>query len=234
MLTEVYGMLQEERQEETAKTIRRALQFTRAQQTKAKRHPGEKGGWRYLRPSLHHFDADISVSSWQLMFYRSARNAEFEVPKESIDEALAYIRRGFDPRQGTFSYDLPAGGSLATRGVAGGAIVSLALGGEHQSDAARQAGDWVLQQSFQRYNSGPGPYHYGAYYCSQGMFQLGGNYWREFFPPLAETLTRHQSADGSWDPENDHNGDYFRRTYTTSLAVLALTPAYQLLPIFQR
>jgi hypothetical protein len=66
------------------------------------------------------------------------------------------------------------------------------------------------------------------------MFQLGGDYWRRFFPPLAETLTRHQSEDGSWDPENDNNGDYFGRTYTTSLAVLALTPAYQLLPIFQR
>jgi len=234
MLTEVYGMLDESQQEATAATIRRALEFTRAQQTRTKRHPGEKGGWRYLRPSQHRFDADISVSSWQLMFYRSARNAEFDVPKEYIDEALAYIRRGFDRNQGTFGYDLPAGGSLATRGVAGGAIVSLALGGEYQSDAAKQAGDWVLQQSFRQYNRGPGPYHYGAYYCSQGMFQLGGDYWRQFFPELSETLTDNQSPDGSWEPEGDHNGDYFGRTYTTSLAVLALTPAYQLLPIFQR
>lgn len=234
MLTEVYGMVSGAQQEQIALTIRRALEFTRLQQTKPRRNPREKGGWRYLRPRQG-WDADISVSSWQLMFYRSARNAEFEVPKEFIDEALEYIRRGFDDRQGTFTYNLPGGANLATRGVAGGAIVSLALGGEHQTEIARRAGDWILRQSFDRYNSGVGPYHYGAYYCSQGMFQLGGEYWRQFFPPLADTLVEHQSQrDGSWETENDHNGDYFGHCYTTSLAVLALTPAYQLLPIFQR
>jgi hypothetical protein len=167
------------------------------------------------------------------MFYRSARNAEFEVSKECVDEALGYIRRGFDAQQGTFTYNLPGGANLATRGTAGGAIVSLSLGGEHQSEIALRAGDWVLQQSFEQYNRGIA-YHYGAYYCSQAMFQLGGDYWQQFFPPLAEVLMDNQSSDGSWDTENDHNGDYFGRSYTTSLAVLALTPAYQLLPIYQR
>jgi hypothetical protein len=66
------------------------------------------------------------------------------------------------------------------------------------------------------------------------MFQLGGDYWRRFFPPLAETLLAHQGTDGSWEPEGDHNGDYFGRSYTTALSILALTPAYQLLPIYQR
>jgi hypothetical protein len=233
MLTEVYGMVSGTRQEQIAAAIRRALEFTRAQQTKPRSNPLEKGGWRYLRPRQN-WDADISVSSWQLMFYRSARNAEFDVPKEFIDDALGYIRRGFDPSQETYVYDFPGGANRATCGVAGGAIVSLALGGEHQSEAARHAADWVLQQPFDRYNNGWGPYHYGAYYCSQGMFQLGGDYWRQFFPPLAKALTENQSPDGSWEPENDTNGDYFGRCYTTSLSVLALTPAYQLLPIFQR
>lgn len=233
LLAEVYGMAPGARQEKLAAGIRRALAFTRAQQTKPRANPREKGGWRYLRPRQG-WDADISVSSWQLMFYRSARNAEFDVPKSHVDEAMDYIRAGFDPRQGTFTYDRPGGATLATRGVAGGAIVSLALGGEHQSDLARRAGDWILKQSFNQYNRGIGPYHYGAYYCSQGMFQLGGDYWRRFFPPLAETLLAHQGQDGSWDPEGDHNGDYFGRSYTTALSILALTPAYQLLPIYQR
>jgi hypothetical protein len=232
MLTEVYGMLSGPRQEQAADAIRRALRFSRREQTKPRRHAGEQGGWRYLRP-LPSGDADISMSSWQLMFYRSARNAEFDVPTAYVDEALAYIRRGFDHSQRTFTYNLPGGRNRATLGVAGGGIVSLALGGEHQTDAARQAGDWVLTQSFDRYNVGQSPYHYGAYYCSQAMFQLGGEYWLRFYPPLAETLIQNQSSDGSWEPENDKGGS-FGRSYTTSLAVLALTPAYQLLPIFQR
>lgn len=232
MLTEVYGMLSEDRAALTSTVITRALKFTREQQTKPRRFAGEAGGVRYLRPRQG-WEADISVTSWQLMFYRSARNAGFEVPVLYVDEAMGYIRRGFDPHQHTFTYNLPGGANLATRGVAGGAIVSLALGGEHNSDIARAAGDWLLLHHFRDYNSGPGPYHYGAYYASQGMCQLGGDYWKRFFPPLAKTLLANQSPDGSWDVENDHNGDYFGRTYTTSLSILALTPAYQLLPIYQ-
>ena len=233
MLTEVYGMLPETRAERVAETISLALKFTRTQQTKPKTHPGEAGGWRYLRPRQG-WDADISVTSWQLMFYRSAKNAGFEVPVAYVDEAMSYIRRGFDPNQRAFTYDLPGGANLATRGVVGGAIVSLALGGEHQSENAQRGGDWILKHPFQRYNQGQGPYHYGAYYCSQAMFQLGGDYWKRFFPALSETLVANQAKDGSWEIENEHNGDYFGRSYTTSLAILALTPAYQLLPIYQR
>lgn len=87
---------------------------------------------------------------------------------------------------------------------------------------------------FQQYNQGRGPYHYGAYYCSQAMFQLGGDYWKKFFPGLVDVLIANQAKDGSWERENENNGDYFGRPYTTSLAILALTPAYQLLPIYQR
>lgn len=233
MLSEVYGMLSGQRAQETRQTIDLAIRFSRAQQTKPRGNPNEQGGWRYLRPRQG-WDADISVSSWHLMFYRSAKNNGFDVPVEYVDDAMAYIRRGFDPRQKTFAYNLPGGAHLATRGVVGGAIVSLSLGGEHHTDIAKQAGDWILKQSFRKYNQGTGPYHYGAYYCSQAMWQLGGEHWKQFFPPLAGTLLANQAENGSWDPENDNNGDYFGRTYTTSLAVLALTPANQLLPIYQR
>jgi hypothetical protein len=233
MLSEVYGMLSGERAKAAKLVITRALQFTRSQQAVTRANPDEQGGWRYLRPRQG-WDADISVTSWQLMFYRSASNAGFDVPATCVDEARGYIRRGFDQRQSAYTYNLPGGAHLATRGVVGGAIVSLALGGEHQSENIQKAADWILRASFRKYNQGIGPYHYGAYYCSQAMCQLGGKHWQDFFPPLAETLMANQAEDGSWDIERDNNGDYFGHTYTTSLAVLALTPAYQLLPIYQR
>lgn len=233
MLTEVYGMLSDERAATTGKTIVKAIEFSRKQQTKPKVHPGEAGGWRYIRPRQN-WEADISVTAWQIMFYRSAKNGGFEVPAIYVDEAMGYIRRGFDPQQNAYCYNYPGGARLATRGVVGGAIVSLALGGEHDSEQARHAAEWVLRQRFNRYNQGAGPYHYGAYYCSQAMFQLGGTYWKGYFPELSQTLVAHQKRDGAWERENDHNGEYFGQTYTTSLAILALTPAYQLLPIYQR
>jgi hypothetical protein len=102
---------------------------------------------------------------------------------------------------------------------------------------ARRAGDFILTQSFDVYNLGDrsiGPYHYGAYYCSQAMFQLGGKYWRQFFPRLMTKLVDNQNPDGSWQHENEFNGNTFGQTYTTAISVLALTPPYQLLPIYQR
>ena len=233
MLTEVYGMLSNERAAMTGKAILKAIAFSRIQQTKPKVHPGEAGGWRYIRPRQN-WEADISVTAWQIMFYRSAKNGGFDVPAAYVDEAMGYIRRGFDAQQNAYVYNFSGDARLATRGVVGGAIVSLALGGEHDSEQARRAAEWVLKQRFHRYNQGAGPYHYGAYYCSQAMFQLGGDYWKRYFPELSQTLVANQRKDGAWDRENDHNGDYFGQTYTTSLAILALTPAYQLLPIYQR
>jgi hypothetical protein len=65
------------------------------------------------------------------------------------------------------------------------------------------------------------------------MAQLGGHYWRQSFPTLAKTLLDAQSPDGSWLAESGEDGIY-GSAYPTALSVLTLTPAYQLLPIYQR
>jgi hypothetical protein len=168
------------------------------------------------------------------MFLRSARNAEFEVPEQFIDDAMDYVRGCFDDMQSTFIYaeaeNRPSGG------IVGGGILSMALGGEHQSPIARLAGDWILANRHRPYN-GPGMhgmdrYHYSTYYCSQAMFQLGGDYWARFYPDMLDTLLRNQRSDGSWEPEAMMDGSY-GNAYTTALAILALTPPYQLLPLYQ-
>ncbi|MBX3437288.1 MAG: terpene cyclase/mutase family protein [Planctomycetaceae bacterium] len=233
MLCEAYGMCGEEQDAQIRTAVESGLVFMRRQQLKPKRRAVDHGGVRYIHPRTT-IDADLSVTSWQIMFMRSALNAGFEVPREHVDEAVAYVKRCYDERQRTFLYGHSPQDAQPTRGVAGGGIVCLSLSGEHDSEMARSAGRWILQQSFDRYNQGAGPYHYGAYYCSQGMFQLGGEYWDEFYPRLVQALARFQRSDGSWDVENDFNGNTFGNCYTTALCVLALTPPYQLLPIYQR
>lgn len=233
MLGEVYGMTAPRLRDRIKTAIPKGLQFLRRMQQRPKRNPEEAGGWRYIRPRQA-IDADLSVTSWQLMYMRSARNAEFDVPKEWIDDAMGYIRRCFDHHRKTFAYSTHRSYGLVTPGIVGGGIVSLSLGGEHNTEIAQLAGKHVLSYSFARYNTASFPYHYGAYYCSQAMYQLGGEYWKTFYPHLAHELRAHQNGDGSWERENFNNGDYFGRSYTTALSVLALTPAYQLLPIYQR
>jgi hypothetical protein len=237
MLSEVYGMTDESRRGRVAAAISQAVKFTQERQRAPKRHPRDLGGWRYLgNLSGVRNDADMSVTSWQLLFLRSARNAEFEVPKEFIDEAMGYVRRSFEADEGGFSYCRVNPGHHINRAIVGSGILSLSLGGEHQSAMARAGGDWLLEHDFDRYNESRLPeerYHYSAYYCSQAMFQLGGDYWSQFFPPFMRTLIANQQADGSWERESSHDGRY-GNSYTTALVILSLTPPYQLLPIYQR
>jgi hypothetical protein len=111
------------------------------------------------------------------------------------------------------------------------------MGGKHGTDKAHKAGDWLLAHPFTAYGvtvGGRGDrFHYSAYYCSQAMLQLGGHYWKSFFPPLVRTLVANQTSNGSWMPETGEDA-MFGGAYTTALGVLALTPPFQLLPIYQR
>lgn len=236
MLTEAYGMTDRARAAKLKPAILRALDFTRSNQAIQKSDPGDQGGWRYLSENGLD-DSDLSVTSWQLMFLRSARNAEFDVPKPFIDEAVAYVLRCWDENQGVFYYKKAGNESRWSRGMVGAGILSLALSGQHDTAIAQRAGDWLVNRPFRSFAEQVGNgdrFFYSAYYCSQAMAQLGGRHWRQFFPGLVNVLLRSQQASGEW-PVEPHGADHvFGNTYTTAMAVLSLTPPLQLLPVYQR
>ena len=70
-----------------------------------------QGGWRYSPDSK---DADLSVTIWQLMALRSAKNAGLKVPSTAIEEAIGYLRRSICPPSTTKAHrvkripDLPS------------------------------------------------------------------------------------------------------------------------------
>ena len=124
-----------------------------------------------------------------------------------------------------------------SRGMAGAGILALAHAGMHNSRQAKRSGDWILQHQFGEYNRPLQPrdsYHYGVFHCCQAMYQLGGHYWKQFYPPTVRTLLANQNADGSWNPDTFRGHRPFGKTYTTALVVLALAAPNQLLPIYQR
>ena len=103
------------------------------------------------------------------------------------------------------------------------------------------SGDWILKHDFSNYNDDTpvygmeihrDRYHYGAFLCSQAMFQLGGKYWEQFFPILVDALLANQESDGFWPPEPKDRE--FGSCYTTSLSILSMSVPSQMLPIFQR
>lgn len=242
MLGEVYGHVTGPRAVEVKRAIEKALLFTREMQSRPKEYAGDKGGWRYLRLRLTppSADSDLSVTAWQLMFLRSARNAEFNVPQKYIDEAMEFVHRCWKENEGVFYYaiDGPGPGDIRWgRGMVAAGIVSLALAGQHQSPIELAAGDWLLRNPYRGFGDRVGMadrFFYSAYYTSQAAAQLGGRYWEGIFPPVAAAVLSGQSADGSWPAEVGHRDMMFGNAYSSALAVLTLTPAYQLLPVYQR
>jgi hypothetical protein len=236
-LCEAYGMADRELSRKMKPAIEAARDFTLKQQRKPKTVATDRGGWRYLVPSLpptNGRDSDLSISSWHLLFLRSAKNAGFDVPTKSIDDALDYVERSFDEKRGVFVYVIDSRVPLS-RGMVGAGILSMSLAGRHDSMAARAGGQWVLGHGFDPYRGSMNTYDryfYGLFYCTQGMFQLGGRYWKEFFPGVVDVLLANQSPEGAWDP--DTSDAIFGKAYTTALCVLTLNTPRQLLPIFQR
>jgi hypothetical protein len=240
MLGEVYGHVSGDRAKEVKTSIEAALRFTRQLQTRPKAHPVDEGGWRYLRLRWDRTaaDSDLSVTGWQLMFLRSAKNAEFAVPQPYVDDAMRFVENCWDPEKNVFNYALVGQGDIrSSRGMVGVGILSLSMAGKHQTSMAQSAGEWLAQHPIRSYGDLLGTddnFFYSAYYCSQAMAQLGGNYWRRFFPELADAMLGGQREDGSWPPEPRGTIRVFGNAYTTALAVLSLTPPYQLLPVYQR
>lgn len=236
MLTEVYGLTDRTRAARLKPAILNALAFTRGNQTQPKSDPAERGGWRYLQSEAAG-ESDLSVTSWQLMFLRSAKNAEFDIPKLFVDDAVGYVLRCWDESQGLFYYRRTGAEPRWSRGMVGAGIVSLALSGQHDTRVAQRAGDWLLEHPFRSFGEQVGTgdrFFYGTYYCSQAMAQLGGRHWRQFFPVLVSVLLRSQQPTGEWPPEPAGNDATFGNVYTTAMAVLSLTPPLQLLPVYQR
>ena len=245
-LCETYGQCDSEQAKKLTPVIENAIAATLEMQRWGGKQKKDVGGWRYLT-SRHAEDSDLSITGWQLMFLRSARDAGFDVPKENIDGAVNYVENCFLKDSDLQVHAYLAGRrstgtrSTVTRAMAGAGILAMAHAGKHDSKEAVASGDWLLKYGFSDYERGKpffgqglrdDRYHYGAVLCTQGMYQLGGKYWEQFFPPLVNAMLDNQEKDGSWLTNGKEKP--YGRCYTTSLSILSLSVPNQMLPIFQR
>jgi hypothetical protein len=244
-LCEVYSFTEQTTAEEIEGIIEKSIATTLEMQRWPKIRDEDKGGWRYLDllyTDGEPVDSNLSNTVWQMLFLRSAKNAGFDVPQESIDAAVIFIKNCFYDRYQTFGL-MPSELDHRTRGMSGAGVISLALAGMHQSDEAQKAGQWILENGFEAYNVVEpfgqvgwldDRYHYGVFYCTQATYQLGGHFWKEFFPPVVDVLLKNQRPDGSWDAESHASDNKYGNSYTTALIVLALGAPNQFLPVLQR
>src|SRR5207244_1364994 len=187
MLAEVAGMTDGKQADEIRRKLVKAVQVILIAQRTSGQH---RGGWRY---TVAGNDGDISVTGWQIMALRAAKNLGCDVPAEVIDNAVKFIKSCQDKNSGGFCYT--PGGNL-TVPCTGTSILALELCGKetHRSPEVLQAGAFLIkEQNLPRWG-GTAFFFYSLYYCSQATFQLGGNYREVFRPKLYDVLLRNQKA----------------------------------------
>jgi hypothetical protein len=185
-----------------------------------------QGGWRY-QPVRD--QADVSVTSCQMMALRAARNAGVFVPKETIDRAVDYVRR-CQNSDGGFTYMHDGGESVFPRSAA--AIVSLYGAGLDKNPSEVPEIQRGLEY-LAKYRPERGArvryshYFYGHYYAVQAMWHAGGERFAAWYEALRDDLVERQTSGGFWE-------DAFGSEYATAMATLALQMPKNSLPIFER
>lgn len=215
-LAEVHGMTdRREVRDKLAKAVKIIVESQNRQ-----------GGWRYQPVRA---EADVSVTSCQMIALRAARNAGVFVPKETIERAVDYVRR-CQNADGGFTYMHDGGESVFPRSAA--AVVSLYGAGldENPNDAPeiKRGLEYLAPYKPQRgarvrYSH----YYYGHYYAVQAMWHAGGERFASWYEALRNDLVERQTATGAWD-------DPFGAEYATAMATLALQMPQNSLPIFER
>ena len=208
-LCELYGMT---KREDLRDSIRKSIDLIVSCQN-------ERGGWRY-QPRIA--DDDASVTSCQVQALRAARDVGFIVPQETIQKALQYLKSCNNP-DGGFSYVPHSGGSNTER--TGACVLSMMALGDYTSPEVDRGCEYLLKT---RPNEQSAHFVYGLYYCTQVMFQKGGDYWKSWYPDVRDLLVASQNFDGSWSSKN------YGTVYATAVAALVLQLPAAYLPLFER
>ncbi|MCX7050104.1 MAG: terpene cyclase/mutase family protein [Candidatus Sumerlaeota bacterium] len=248
MLSEVLGMGVDEQQDRTIRErLKKGIELILRAQATRKKSREHEGGWRY-EPNSD--DSDLSVTSWQLIALKAAKNAGMEVPKEAIDKAVDYVKRCYHTRGetkrdskspkpagsadeqepvGFFSYT--PGENHMRFGSGAGGLLALQICGLYDTKEVKGSANHFLDYKLPDMNS-EDYFFYGIYYYSQGMHQAGGKYAELARKTVRDVLLKLQEQDGSWRPgKKDKEGG---TVYVTSLALLSLSIHYHYLPIYQR
>lgn len=190
-----------------------------------------QGGWRYSPDSR---DADLSVTIWQLMALRSAKNAGLKVPSSAIEEAIGYLRRSYwssldergEPLRKVSGFAYQPGGHPDYATTAAG-LLAMQVCGQYESPFVKGAADWLLENEPQKQKKF---FFYGTYYYAQGMYQRGEEHSTTAREKVESLLLGMQKGSGSWQGSGQEDCE----VYSTTMAILALAVKYHYLPIYQR
>jgi len=204
-LAETWGMT---RMPEIKDKLKRGIELIIQAQNK-------DGQWGY-QPIPH--GGDISVTIMQVMALRAAHDAGIEVPKETIERALKFVRKCHN-EDGGYSYTGPPGASNMPRTAAG--VCSLQFAGEYKAKEVSDGLEYLLKGQDGDY----GNFYYGQYYGVHAFYFAGGEYWRQWYPKARKQLL---------DKQDKANGSWGGNVLDTGWAVMCLSLPHRFLPVYDR
>jgi len=235
MLAELLGMgVDEDHDRRIRKRLDKAIQLILWAEDRKQADSGHHGGWRYTPDTM---DSDLSVTIWQLLALRSAKNAGLDVPKKAIDAAIGYLKRSYYSQRDTEGKPInmksacgyqPGGSPSFASGAAG--LLALQACGEYEAPEVKGSAEWLKELKLD-YNTAM--FFYGTYYYAQGMYQYSGEYAEHAKRITESILLPKQQEDGSWQAPGGYE-QAAGKVYSTSMAILSLSVQYHYLPIYQR
>jgi hypothetical protein len=215
-LCEAYGLTRDSKLKDPAQ---QAVDFIVAAQDP------KGGGWRYAP----HDPGDTTVTGWQIMALKSAKNSGLKVPEQTLARAghfLDYVQTAGGSRYG---YDGP-GETPAMTAI--GLLCRMYLGWTRSSAPLKSGVEYLSR-------TGPSLDDiYYDYYASQTLHQWGGSEWKKWNDVLrdhlVETQVKSGDAAGSWKPTRDRGAGPGGRLYQTCLSVMTLEVYYRYLPLYQK
>ena len=237
-MTEAYGMTQASQLRDSAQ---RGVNFIHQTQNPYL-------AWRY---GIRDGDNDTSVTGWAVMGLKSAIMADLDVDRGAFRGALTWIDKMTEPEFGKVGYQQRGGPTARTTAMqakfpaseseamtAAGVLTRIFSHAADDPDALRKdeyitKGCDLMAKKLPKWDIDAGTIDfYYWYYASLAMYQVGGEYWKQWRPAMETAIVGHQRTEtdrderGSWDPEDPWAAEG-GRIYSTALNCLCMEVYYR-------
>ena len=214
-LSELHGMTEDPvRSAQLHEILSRAVQLTARAQSPL-------GGWIYT-PTSRGDEGSVTITQVQAL--RSCRNAGISVPKQVIDEAMAYLDKSQNS-DGGIRYTASHGGASRPP-LSAAAVCCWYNAGEYDNPRAARALAYSKQQ-LRGDTPVAGHDFYAHLYFAQALYVGRDESWASYFAQRRDYLLARQRPDGSW------MGDGVGDVYGTAVALMILQLPFNQLPIMQ-
>jgi len=229
-LAEAYGMA---RVRKTGEAAQKGVDWS------INRHQKEYGGWRYGPKQT----GDTSVTGWFIMQLKSAKIAGLKVDGKGFQGAIAFLDRVTNmPIEGGDDYNCGGAGytgKKTTHTMTAVAMLGRQFMGWKRTDALLIGGANILVKKLPAWQAKGKSMFYYWYYGTLVMFQMGGDWWKQWNANLRDMLIKNQvkapgnpAMDGSWELADQHAG-MAGRAYSTAMCCLCLEVYYRYLPLYK-